>query len=56
MSDLADTKPSDDEVLALELWEMLSTPSLPLLSGLLTLRGVTPDGVLYMGLVEPFDI
>ena len=52
-----DTKQSDYEVLVmLELWEMQSTPSLPLLPGLLWRRVVAPSRVLSMGQIELFDI
>ena len=45
-----DTKQSDGEVLAvLELWEMRSTPSLPLLPGPLWPGVVAPDRALSMG-------
>ena len=40
----------------LELWRMLGTPSLPLLSGLLWSGVVASDGVLSMGQIELFDI
>ena len=44
---------SDGEILViLELWRMWSTPSLPLLTGLLWLGGVAPDRVLSMGQIE----
>ena len=45
-----DTKQSDGEVpVVLELWEMRSTPSLPLLLGPLWPRMVAPDRALSMG-------
>ena len=37
----------------LELWEICSTPSLPLLPGLLCPGVVSPDRVLSMGQIEP---
>ena len=40
----------------LELWEMQSTSSLPLLSGPLWLGLAAPDRVLCMGQIELFDI
>ena len=52
-----DIKKSDDEVpLILELWEMWSTPSLPLLPGTFLLGVVVPDRVLSMGQLELFEI
>ena len=39
----------------LELWGMQSTPSLPLLSGLLCPGAVAPDMVLSIGKIELFD-
>ena len=45
-----DTKQSDGEVpVMLELWEMWSTPSLPLLAGTLRPRMATPNRALSMG-------
>ena len=50
---LYDTKQSNDEAAVLELWEMLSTPSLPMLPG----PGVVaPDKVLSMSQKELFYI
>ena len=44
-----DTKQSDGEVpVMLELWGMQSTPSLPLLPGLLWPGMIAPDRVLFM--------
>ena len=44
---------SDGEVpVILELWRMQSTPSLPLLPGLLWTRVVAPNSVLSMGQIE----
>ena len=51
-----DTKQSDSEAPALELWGMCSTPSLPLLLSQLWPRVVAPDSVLIMGQIELFDI
>ena len=45
-------KSSDGEVLALEILGMGSTPSFPLLPGLLLLGVVAPDRVLSMGQIE----
>ena len=51
-----DTKQSDGEVpIMLELWGMLSGPSLALLPGSLWLRVEAPDRVLYMGQIELFE-
>ena len=51
-----DTKQSDGEVpVMLELWGMLSTPSLPSLPGLLWPELVAPDRVLSMSQIELFD-
>ena len=48
-----DTKQFDGVVpVMLELWGMQSTPSLPSLPGLLWLREVALDRVLYMGQIE----
>ena len=48
-----DTKQSDGEVpVMLELWGMQSTPSLPLLPGLLWLWVVAPDRALSLGQIE----
>ena len=47
-----DIKPSNGEALALEIWEMGSTPSLPLLSGSLRLGVVAPDRVLSKSQIE----
>ena len=48
-----DTKQSHGEApVMLELWGMQSTPSLPLLPGLLWPRVVAPDRVLSMGQIE----
>ena len=48
-----DTKQSDGEVpVMLEIWEMRSTPSLPLLPGLLWPGVVAPDMALSMGQIE----
>ena len=48
-----DTKQSDGEVsVMLELWEMWSTPSLPLLPGPLWPEVVVSDRVLSMGQIE----
>ena len=44
-----DTKQSDGETPVLELWRMMSTPSLPLLPDPLWPGVVKPDRVLYMG-------
>ena len=47
---LYDTKQSDGEVpVMLELWEMRSTPSMPLLSGPLWLGMVAPERALSLG-------
>ena len=47
------TKQSDGEVpVMLELWEMRSTPSLPLLTVPLWPGVVAPDRVLYMGQIK----
>ena len=43
-------------LLMLELWETQSTPSLPMLQGLLWPEVVTHDRVLSMGQIELFDI
>ena len=51
-----DTKPSDGEAPVLELWEMWSTPSLPLLPGPLFLEVVAHERFLSMGQIELFDI
>ena len=52
-----DIKQFDGEALVmLELWEMQSTHSLPLLPGLLWPRVVAPDRILSMGQIEQFDI
>ena len=40
----------------LELWEMMSAPSLPLLPGPLWPGVVAPDKGLSMGQIELFDI
>ena len=40
----------------LELWEMWSTPSLPLLPGPLWPCVVAPDRALSLGQIEMFDI
>ena len=40
----------------LELWGILSTPSLPSLPGLLWPGEVAPDRILSMGQIELFDI
>ena len=40
----------------LEIWEMWSTASLPLLPGPLWPRVVAPDRILSMGQIELFDI
>ena len=40
----------------LELWVMRSTPSMPLLSGLLGSGVVAPDRVLSMGQIELLDM
>ena len=45
-------KPSDGEALALEIWGMWSTLSLPLLPGPLWHRMVAPDRVQSMGQIE----
>ena len=51
------TKKSDGEAsVLLELWEMLSTPSLPLLPDPLWTGVVAPDRVLSMGEIDLFDI
>ena len=50
-----DIKPSDCDAPILELWEMQSAPSLPLLPGLLWPRMVAPDRVLCMGQIELLD-
>ena len=48
-----DTKQSDGEVPVMqELWETQSSPSLPLLPGLLCPGVVAPDRVLSMGQIE----
>ena len=48
-----DTKQSDGEVpVILQLWEMWSTPSFPLLPDPLWHRVVAPDKVLSMGQIE----
>ena len=48
-----DSKQSDGDVpVMLELWGMLSTPSLTLLPGPLWLRVVAPDRVLSIGQIE----
>ena len=47
-----DTKLSEGEDPAQELWGMWSTPSLPLLPGQLWPRVVVPDGLPYMGQIE----
>ena len=48
-----DTKQSDGKIpVMLELWEMQSTPSLPLLPGPLWPRVVVPDKILSVGLIE----
>ena len=50
-------KKSDGTVpVMLELWEMRSTPSLPLLSGPLFPGMVAPDRILSMGQIKEFDI
>ena len=51
-----DTKASDGEALASELWGMWSTPSLPSLPGPLWPGVVAPDRVLSMSQKELFDI
>ena len=52
-----DTKQSDDDSpVMLELWGMLSIPSLPLLPVPLWPRVVAPERVLSMGQIELFDI
>ena len=57
VSDLDMTqKPSDVETLGLELWGILSTPSLPLIPGPLWPGVVAPDRVLAMGQIDMFDI
>ena len=51
------TKQFDGEVLTmLELWEMQSTPSLPLFPGSLWPRAVALDWVLSVDQIELFDI
>ena len=48
-----DTKQSDGEApVMLELWVMLSTPSLPSLTALLWLGVGAPDTILSMGQIE----
>ena len=56
MNVLDDTKLSNDEVPALEIWGMWSIPSLPLLPDLLWPRVGAPDRVQSMGQIELFDI
>ena len=51
-----DIKQSDGEAPILELWGMLSTPSLPLHPGLLWLEALAPDRVLSIRQIELFDI
>ena len=52
-----DTKQSDGEAsVILELWGMLSTPSLSSLTDPPWSRAVTPDRVLSMGQLELLDI
>ena len=52
-----DTKQSNGKApVTLELWEMQSTLSLPLLPGSLWPGMVSPDWVLSMGQIELFDI
>ena len=52
-----DTKQSDGGApVILELWEMQSTPSLPLLPGPFGPRMVAPDRILSMGQIDQFDI
>ena len=50
-----DSKPSDGEAAVLELWEMWSTPSLPLLPGPLLPRVVVPIRVPAMVQKEMFN-
>ena len=45
-------KPSDGKAPVLELWEIWSTPSLPLLRSPLRPRVVTPDRILFMSQIE----
>ena len=47
-----DIKPSHGETLALKIWRMLNTPSMPLLQGPLWPGVVAPDRVLSMGQKE----
>ena len=43
-------------IVMLKLWETWSTPSLPLIPGLLWPGVVAPDRILSMGQIELFDI
>ena len=49
-------KLSDGETSLQELWEIWSTPSLPLVPGLLWSRVVVPDRILYMTERELYGI
>ena len=51
-----DTKQSDGEAPARELWDIFSTPSLPLSNGSLWVGVVALDKVLSMAQIELFDI
>ena len=51
-----DIEPSNGEPPVLDLWEIRSTPSLPLLPGPLWPGVVVTDRDLYMGQIELFDI